>query len=470
MLGLLVSTLFSILAVTQSQTISPPPAPSPSPPAPSPVPSPPPRPSPQPIPPLIFVNTTKFPILGNYTLGYVNNTVENRCHIGTTKFKAKATGVIDMMSFGVYSQASQETCGISFVLSTFPAGTIVGSSVLTTFTDLVMSSPGMEELIPFNVSTSGWNLVTGQNYTITIQPFTWATGNGAAGGSTSAATHCVFDVPYGNPGVPFALLGMSGPTAQPCGATPYTVNKAGDGYSIHLLLTGHAASVIVPSATSSVTPTPTSSGTPTPSHTGTPTGTQTPTGTPTITDTPTPTLAAGASPSNSPTSTRTPSRTPSISDSQTPSSSITPSATPTGTPSPTPSLRIGASPSVTPTETPGPTDSPSPTASHRGMEGLAAGPAVSAPTAGNTGALVGAAIGGALAVVAIIGLAIRYKIVRAEIKGPSRVKSWRVNTKKPNFPDIVINSNQTFAQTPEPIVVQNPSLSLRSERIKHTVQ
>jgi hypothetical protein len=355
---------------------------------------------------LVFTNTKSLPIVGNYTFGYINNTVENRCHRGIAKFQSDQTGIVDSMVMGVYSRATQETCGISFVLATFPAGVAVGSSLLTTFTDLVAATPGTEEFLTFNATPSSWALAAGQNYTITILPFTWATG--PAG---TVATHCVFDVPYGKPGLPYFFLGEYGPTALPCGSSPWTIDDAGDGQALQIKLTGHAAQVIVPSASSTGTPTPTSTTTPTPSRTGTPTSSPTPTGTPTITETPTPTLSAGATASNSPTGTRTPSRTPSISTTQTPSSSATPSITATPTPSPTPTLRIGASPSVTPTETPGPTDSPSP--SHQPAFAVVA-PAPVAPVT-NAGSLVGAAIGGALLVVALLGLAIRLRIVSAQL-------------------------------------------------------
>ena len=390
---------------------------------------------------LIFTDTTTTPIVGNYTLGYVNNTAQNRCHVGVAKFRAAQTGIVDAMTMGVYSRLTQETCGISFVLLTFPARTAVGSSLLTTFTDLVASTPGTDEFIPFNASLSGWGLVAGQNYTIIVQPFTWATG--PAG--TAAMNHCEFDIPYGRPGLPYGFLGEHGPTGMPCGSTPVTVDMPGDGIAMQIKLVGHPASVVVPSATPSRTPTPTSSGTPTPSPTGTPTSSPTPTGTPTITDTPTPTLAPGSTPSNSATSTRTPSRTPSISYSATPTWSVTPSSTPTGTPSPTPTLRVGASPSVTPTETPGPTDSPSPSHSPLSAGALAAAVAAATPpSAPSAGPIIGAAIGGGLLVVAVIGLAIRFRIVSAQLNGAKQIKSWRTGGKKSKIPDMDINSNPTI--------------------------
>uniref|UniRef100_A0A6C0BBG2 Uncharacterized protein n=1 Tax=viral metagenome TaxID=1070528 RepID=A0A6C0BBG2_9ZZZZ len=392
---------------------------------------------------LTFTDTTTPAIVGNYSLGYVNNTVENRCHIGVAKFMALQTGHVDTMKMGVYSQATQETCGISLVLSTFPGNVVVGSSVLTTFVDLVASRPGTDEMAPFNVTASAWELVAGQNYTVRIQPFTWTTP--PAGGVASAA-HCVFDIPYGIPGLPYAFIGYAGPTGGPCGSTPLTVNKAGDGWAMQLKLIGRPGNIVVPSPSATNTPTPTSSSTPTPTHTGTPTPSATPTGTPTITDTPTPTLSPGATASNSPTSTRTPSRTPSISYTPSPTLSVTPSVTPSSTPTPTPSLRIGASPSVTPTETPGPTDSPS----AKPVAGIAAPASVQAPQT-SAGSIVGAALGGAFAVVAIIVVAIRFRIVSAQLN-EHKISSWRQKKKS------------TANRLPQFETIENPTL-LRIKRV-----
>ena len=395
---------------------------------------------------LVFTDTTTVPIVGNYTFGYINNTVQNRCHRGVAKFQAKQTGIVDSMTMGVYSRAQQETCGISFVLSTFPAGVVVGSSLLTTFTDLVASRPGTDEFIPFNVTPSSWGVVEGMNYTITTLPFTWATG--PAG---TVQKHCEFDVPYGRPGLPYFFLGEYGPTALPCGSTPWVIEVPGDGLAMQIKLTGHPASVVVPSPSSSHTPTPTSTQTPTPTPTSSPTPSATPTGTPTITDTPTPTLSPGATASNSPTSTRTPSRTPSISYTSTPTSSVTSSITPSPTPSPTPSLRIGASPSVTPTETPGPTDSPSP----KPLAGIALqAPTPTAPQI-TTGTLIGAAVGGGVVVLVLIGLAIRLKIVHAELNGVQKARPWKASkSHQPKFEDAT--------------VIQNPTLALRVDRTQNS--
>ena len=315
--GLLFASLAFTSVFAQGPTVSPPPSPS--------LP-------PLPTQPVIFTDSTRFAITGNYTMGYVNNTVENRCHRAVHKFRAEASGIVDKLKMGVYSQAAAETCGISFVLSTFPGGVAVGSSLLTTFTDIVLAKPGTDEMIVFNSTASGWAVAAGSNYTITILPFTWATGGAA--GTSGSASHCVFQMPYGKPGLPYAAIGQYGPTAQPCGATPWVTDLAGDGWALQIMMNGRPDTVIVPSASPSMTPTPTSSGTPTPSSTGTPTPSATPTMTPTNTETPSVTPAPGSSASYSSTSSRTASRTPSISYTPTPTGSITSSVTPTETPSP----------------------------------------------------------------------------------------------------------------------------------------
>ena len=413
----------------------------------------------QTIPPLRFTDTTLNPILGNYTMGYVNNTQENRCHRAIAKFQSQNTGIVDTLKMGIYSQAAPETCGISFVLSTFPSGVTVGSSLLTTFTDLVAATPGTDEFVKFNATPSSWSVVAGANYTVTILPFTWAS---SPAGSTGSTTHCVFQMPYGRPGIPYAAIGQAGPTGQPCGTTPWTTDLAGDGWALQLLLNGRPAQVVVPSPSATNTPTPTPTGTPTPSHTGTPTPSQTPTPTPTITDTPTQTPAPGSSASVSGSNTRTPSRTPSVSYTSTPTNSVTSSQTPTPTPTPTPTLRIGASPSVTPTETPGPTDSASPSRSPMShVEALAAGAAVAPPSVGTSaGTVVGAALGGALLVVAALVIAIRYKVVEAQLNATT-VSAWNPGQKKkkvrvPDF-DIGLNpvqSNPTFSfRAAKPITI-----------------
>lgn len=406
---------------------------------------------------LTFTNTSSVSPMGNYTLGYVNNTVQNRCHRAIAKFQSQQTGIVDSMSLGVYSRATTETCGISFVLSTFPAALAVGQPLLTTIIDLVAPVVGTDEYVSFNASSASWGLVSGQNYTVTILPFTWATG-GSAGGTTAPVAHCVFDVPYGRLGLPYAAIGQYGPTNLPCGSTPWVSDLAGDGWALQFALSGHPAPVVLPSMSPSKTPSTTSTQTPTPSQTGTSTPSHTPTSTPTITDTPTQTLAPGSSPSNSPTSSRTPSRTPSISYSPTPTSSVTSSQTPTETPTPTPSLRIGASPSVTPTETPGPTDSHSP----QPVAGIASAPIiVQAPSQTNTGTIIGAAVGGGLLVSLLIAVAIRLKIVSAQLNTPT-VSTWTPGkkNKKTRVPDIDISLN--------PTIVTNPSFTLRVQKMMTT--
>lgn len=405
---------------------------------------------------LTFTNTSSVRPVGNYTLGYVNNTVQNRCHRAIAKFQAQQTGIVDTMSLGVYSRTTTETCGISFVLSTFPAALAVGQPLLSTITDLVAPVVGTDEYVYFNATAGAWGVVAGQNYTVTILPFTWATG-GSTGGSTAPLVHCVFDVPYGKPGLPYAAIGQYGPTNLPCGSTPWTADLAGDGSALQFALSGHAAAVVLPSLSPSHTPSSTSTQTPTPSPTPTPTASHTPTPTPTITDTPTITPVAGSTPSNSPTMTRTPSRTPSVSYTQTPTPSVTSSQTSSQTPSPTPSLRIGASPSVTPTETPGPTDSHSP----QPVGGIVA-PSVqlSTPTS-SASSMVGAAIGGAALVIVLAAIAIRFKIVSAQLNSTPTISSWNPGkrTKKTRVPDMDISLNPT---------IMNPSLAIRIQKMMST--
>jgi hypothetical protein len=333
-----------------------------------------------PVPaPLSIMDSTRSVPTGNYTLGYVNNTVENDCHIGVVKFQSAATAQVSQFSFGAFSQAANETCGIGFVLKSFPSGMQVGTSVSALFRDVAMPAVGTIEMVPFPVpATALWNLTASENYTITIQPFTWASGN--TGGTTVAAVHCSFDVPYALVGPTSGLIGYHGPTGLPCGSLPLTVDKAGDGYSLIMKLKG----VPVPSGSPTPTTTPTPTSTPTSSQTGTASGTPTPSWTPSVTQTPTQSLSLGSTPSNTPSNTRTPSRTSSISTSATPTPSVTPSATPSPTPSPTTTLSFRATPSVTPTETPGPTDSPSP----QPLAGVAAPITIQASSL-NTGHVLG---------------------------------------------------------------------------------
>ena len=140
-----------------------------------------------------------------------------------------------------------------------------------------------------------------------------------------------------------------------------------------------------------------------------------------------PTVSVGTS------SSRTPSRTSSVSYSPTSTPSQTPSGTPSSTPTPTTTLSFLASPSVTPTETPGPTDSHSP----QPVAGNAPTYTIHSPAADHAGSMVGAAIGGALLVMAVIGVAARYRAVSIQLN-TSRIKAWRhhnpiVVTKKSKF-------------------------------------
>jgi hypothetical protein len=98
------------------------------------------------------------------------------------------------------------------------------------------------------------------------------------------------------------------------------------------------------------------------------------------------------------------------------------------------------------------------------VAGIAAGPAAAAPQSINTGSLIGAAIGGGLLVVGIIGVAIRFKIVSAQLNGTPKVSSWRTKGKKNRMPEFEIGTNPV----PGPVLTQNPALSLRKERISMT--
>ena len=150
---------------------------------------------------------------------------------------------------------------------------------------------------------------------------------------------------------------------------------------------------------------------------------QTPTLLSTTTETTTPTLSSTLS------STLTPSET----------STLTPSISYTNTPTSSSSLRISALPSVTPTETPGPTNTSSP----KPLAGIF--PPAAAPQI-TTGALFGSAVGGGVVVLVLIGLAIRLKIVHAEINGPQKVKNWKLSKlHKSEFEDAITMKNPNFA-------------------------
>jgi hypothetical protein len=81
---------------------------------------------------------------------------------------------------------------------------------------------------------------------------------------------------------------------------------------------------------------------------------------------------------------------------------------------------------------------------------------VVSPQGLNAGSTVGAMVGGALIVLAVIGIAIRFRIVSAQINGTPQVASWRM-MKKTKKHDFEIGTN--------PTIINNPSLTVRVERI-----
>jgi hypothetical protein len=98
------------------------------------------------------------------------------------------------------------------------------------------------------------------------------------------------------------------------------------------------------------------------------------------------------------------------------------------------------------------------------VEALAAGAAAQPPSGTSPGTIVGAALGGAFVVVVALAVAIRLRIVSAEINGPQRAMSWKKTGKRASFavhtnqPEMDINLNQS---------VMNPAvLVVRSERVK----
>jgi hypothetical protein len=78
------------------------------------------------------------------------------------------------------------------------------------------------------------------------------------------------------------------------------------------------------------------------------------------------------------------------------------------------------------------------------------------PAGASTGTVIGAAVGGAVFVLAIIGLAIRLRIVSAEINS-KKVKSWRGGSKK-GGPSTEININPLNTQA-------TPNLTMRVNRV-----
>jgi len=71
--------------------------------------------------------------------------------------------------------------------------------------------------------------------------------------------------------------------------------------------------------------------------------------------------------------------------------------------------------------------------------------------------MVGAAVGGALVVAAAMALAIRLRVVSAQING-HKVQGWRSGSKKAKrIPEMDINTNQT--------IINNPSVALRVRRM-----
>ena len=91
------------------------------------------------------------------------------------------------------------------------------------------------------------------------------------------------------------------------------------------------------------------------------------------------------------------------------------------------------------------------------VEALAAGAAVAPPSVGTSaGTVVGAALGGALVVVAVLVIAIRYKVVSAQLN-ETTVSAWNPGQrkKKVRVPDFDIGLNQ---------VQQNPAFSFRAAK------
>jgi hypothetical protein len=89
---------------------------------------------------------------------------------------------------------------------------------------------------------------------------------------------------------------------------------------------------------------------------------------------------------------------------------------------------------------------------------MAAGTGAGSPQGPTTGSLIGAAVGGGLLVVAVIAIAIRFRIVSAQLNGSPTVTTWRSKSKKSRTHEFEIGTN------PTPILTENPSLVLRVDR------
>jgi len=335
------------------------------------------------IAPLIFSDTTTVPVIGNYTVGYINNTLQNRCQRGITKFSASQTGTIDTLSTGLFSRINQENCGISFVLATFPDNVGIGNPLLTS--NLTISRPGTYEFLTFNASSVSWTVVAGMNYTLTILPL---------------VQRCMFDVFYGRPGFPYVFYGEYGPKEQPCGAVPWVNEIPDEGFAMQLKLTGYAS----------------------------------------------------ASPSNLPTASSTVTPTPTASSTVTPSSSI--SLTPTASSTVTPTSSYSHTPTASSTVTPTSSYSHTPTESAL----VAMARSVAADGLYSTGIVIGAAVGGAITIIILIALAIRFRVVSAQLNS-NKVNTWGV--KKVNYP----LKNVAPKEDMDTVVLSQSPLKMRSARI-----
>jgi len=93
------------------------------------------------------------------------------------------------------------------------------------------------------------------------------------------------------------------------------------------------------------------------------------------------------------------------------------------------------------------------------VDALAAGAAsVGAPAPTSTGTIIGAAIGGALLVVVVLAVAIRAKIVSAQLNAAPTISAWTPGQKKRKVrvPDMDVGLNTTLRA--------NPAFSIRSLR------